>query len=370
MIKKSNKKILIVQRVLTPYRYDLLNQLSPYFHSIRIISSNGESAGAAITADIKGHAENVKVDWLKSLKLSYRGESRSWCFFIYPQSMLRVFGADVLLLEGTTNLINNMYLICLARLLRKKIIWWDAGYSPMVRSARRKKIDKLVSIFVALTHQQIAYSSKAKRYMEEYMSAHNCSVILNTISTKYFHEIRDEVCNSVEAYQIDASNIKLLYVGAIEKRKKVLELIELVKVLNSDIRRYSLTIIGDGDYLSTCKKFVYDNDINTVSFTGRITDNEALKPYYFSSDILVMPGDGGLAIAQALLFGLPCVCTASDGTEHDYIDNERYVLNSFDELESFLVGFMEWYDRKTVSTAIDRLQDTVFVTSLVDVLSK
>ncbi len=368
IIDKNNQKLLIVQRVLTPYRYELLEKLSPYFKSITILSSNGEKSGAAKSVNISSHSDNVIVKWLSSIKLSYSGESRSCSFFIYPQSVFKLKEMDILLLEGTTNLINNIYLILIAQLLRKKVVWWDAGYSPPVRSLRRKNIDRFVSMFIRLTDKQIAYSSTAQKYMQKYMGANNCSLVLNTISTTYFSQIKQEVIDSIQAHQFDVKKIKLLYVGAIEKRKKVLELIALVNDLNNTTQEYSLTIIGDGDYLETCKGFVESNKIDKVKFAGRIYNKEDLKPYYFNSDLFVMPGDGGLAIAQSLLFGLPCVCTAADGTELDYIDDKQYILNSFSELEFFLKNFSKKYNRSSVLDAIERLQDKYFILSMVKAL--
>ena len=307
---------------------------------------------------------------MHSLKFAYKGESRSWSFFLYPQSIFSLFDSDIVLLEGTTNLINNSYLIIAARVLGKKIIWWDAGYSPQERTKRRKVIDCVVSAFICMTHKQISYSTKAQRYMEQYMGAKHCVTILNTISTAYFKAAKQEIIASIGTHQLDEYNIKLLCVGSVEERKKILELIILIKKLNQVGEVFSLTVIGDGNYLETCKKYVCENGLKYINFTGSIVNKEKLKTYYFSSDLLVMPGDGGLAIAQSLLFGLPAVCVVSDGTEEDYIDNKSYILEDFDELEEFLLSFTNNYDRKSVLNAMERLQDTHFISSMVKLLTE
>ena len=111
LVIKKKCNLLIVQRVITEYRYELLDKLSPYFESIKIISSYGEGAGAAKASSISSQYPNVSISWLRAIRFPYKGESRSWSFFIYPQSVFHVLNADVILLEGTTNLINNMYLV-------------------------------------------------------------------------------------------------------------------------------------------------------------------------------------------------------------------------------------------------------------------
>ncbi len=361
----KNKRLLIYQRVITPYRYELLEKLSAYFKTITIISSYGEKTGATKPQEYIDRHNNVRIKWVKSINLPYSGESRSWSFFLYPQSVIQLLGEDIVLVEGVSNLANNIYLVPLAKLFRKKVIWWDAGYSPKVRSLRRQKIDAFASHLINMTDRQIAYSSYAKGYMEQYMRASNCSLVLNTISTTYFENIYDEVVSSVKEHKIINTKIKLLYVGAIEKRKRVDDLILLIHRLNENEKTFHLTIIGDGDELETCKNLAKNLSMTNIEFAGRQYDKDKLKHCYFSSDLFVMPGDGGLAIAQSLLFGLPAVCVASDRTEEDYIDDKRYILNEFGELEVFLQTFHEYYDRHSVLTSIDRLQDKKFIDAFV-----
>ena len=203
--------------------------------------------------------------------------------------------------------------------------------------------------------------------MIEHISAQNCSTVLNTIFTTYLENAREEIINSIGKHELDKSNIKLLYVGAVEERKKILELIELLQKIPTKARHYHLTIIGDGDHLAACKLFVKSNNINNITFAGRIYELNELKPYYLTADLFVMPGDGGLAIAQSLLFGLPAICIATDGTdgtERDYIDDKNYILNDFDKLPRFLENFPQHYDRKTVLPAFDRLLDNKFISAI------
>ena len=218
--RSKARNLLIVQRVITPYRYELLEKLSPYFKSINIISSYGERSGAAKPADIDSGGGNVSIIWLRSIRLKIGGDIRKTITYFYPQSILYLLSADIILIEGTTNIVNNFYLVPIARILGKEIVWWDAGYSLDVRTSRRKKIDFFVSKFISMTDKQIAYSAKAKSYMEKFMKANNCELVLNTISTTYFHSINHEIVRSVRLHRLNRDKIKLLYVGAVEERNK------------------------------------------------------------------------------------------------------------------------------------------------------
>ncbi len=132
-------------------------------------------------------------------------------------------------MEGTTNILNNIYIIPFAKLLGKKMIWWDAGYSIEPRSLRRKVIDFFLSPFVRLTNAQMSYSSLANNYMKHFMGAKNAFVNLNTINTNSFKKIKSEIFKNNETYNFNRQNIRLLYVGVVEKRKKIKELIEIVQ---------------------------------------------------------------------------------------------------------------------------------------------
>ena len=215
----DQRKILIVQRVITPYRLELLKELCGHFKEVVIVTSRGEKTGALKRARAENVSEeNLKIKQLKSLRLSYTGESRSTSLFLYPQIVFLLPKYDILLLEGTTNLLNNLLIIPFGRILGKTIIWWDAGYSPEKRTKKRKIIDFFVRPLVRMTDIQMAYSTKGDAYMRNHMGARNSFTNLNTINTTYFEQIKSEVNKSILNYKFEGGQIKLLYVGVIEKR--------------------------------------------------------------------------------------------------------------------------------------------------------
>ena len=335
------KNILIVQRVITSYRLDLLKELCNYFDKVGVVTSQGEESGTlkkANTDKAINEYNNLQVHELNAFKIKYKGDTRSTSLFFYPKVISLINKYDVLLLEGTTNIINNSYIIPIARMLGKKVIWWDSGYSEEIRTTKRKVIDFCIKPFIKMTHIQMAYSSKGKEYIEKYMGGENVFLNLNTINTKYFETIKGEVANSIKNYKFDDKHLKLLYVGVVEKRKKIEELIQIVQRLNAENlnKKYNLTIIGGGEQLEELKsKYLNSN----IIFHGPIYDQETLKTFYFNSDLFVLPGDGGLAILQSLLYGLPVLCLkGADGTERDYLPDESFLKNDLNEIYEFLRG--------------------------------
>ncbi|NER18908.1 glycosyltransferase [Spongiivirga citrea] len=364
------KKILIVQRVITPYRLELFAELCHRFKEVGIITSKGEATGALRLAPYKKYLEkhnNLRIYKLKSLKIPYTGESRSTSFFFYPQVIFKALKYDILLLEGVTNLINNFYLVPISRIFNKKIIWWDPGYSRLVRSKRRKLIDAILKPFVRLSHIQMSYSSTGEKYLKNYMGAKNCFTNLNTINTNYFKPIQNEINKNIDVYSFDKELINLLYVGVVEKRKKIEELIIHVNNLNKefDSDRFFLNVIGGGNQLDFLKK-KYSS--KSIKFQGPIYDKSKLKNYYFKSDLFVLPGDGGLAILQSLLYGLPVLCIeGADGTELDYIDNKDYILSSTEEIFDRLKSISS-VDKTPYKNYLNKVSSELWIENLVSQL--
>lgn len=366
----KSKKVLIVQRVITSYRLELLKGLCEHFSEVGIVTSSGEKNGTLKKASYNlDDYENLNIHELKSFKIHYTGESRSTSIFFYPGVIKLIKLYDFLIIEGTTNVINNIYIIPIAKVMKKHIIWWDSGYSPAIRTLRRKIIDALIKPLVLMTNKQMAYSSKGEAYLKSHMGAKNSFSNLNTIDTDYFEKIRGEVNTSILEYCFDSSSIKLLYVGVVEKRKKIEELIMCVNNLNSNITdcSYTLDIVGGGNQLEELKSQYQSSDI---SFYGPIYDKERLKQFYFQSDLFVLPGDGGLAILQSLLYGLPVLCLyGADGTEEDYIHDKEFLLKHTEDIYTFLKEVKN-IDRTTYLDYVDKVSSRFWIKKLLIALTK
>jgi glycosyltransferase involved in cell wall biosynthesis len=358
-------KLLVIQRVITSYRYQLLCELLEYYE-ITILSSQGEKSGALKRYNPPKEAR-IEIKILNSLRINYSGESRSTSLFFYPQVIFYLKKYDFLLLEGTTNLLNNLFIIPIGRILGKKIIWWDAGYSLNARSRKRKIIDNVVKPLITLTKYQLAYSNLAKDYMISHMGAKNCTALINTISTTIYEKKKDLILKRIQEYKPTPSLVKLLYVGAIEERKKLQNLIDIVVRLNAESQnQYTLKVIGGGNYLEAIKRKVGQN--KDIIILGPIYDFDELSVHYFNADLFVMPGDGGLGIVQALLFGLPAICTVADGTEHDYLE-QNCIFNSLEELTEYLRAF-KYPNKLMISDKWPKLYSSTWINGFINMLNR
>jgi glycosyltransferase involved in cell wall biosynthesis len=78
-----------------------------------------------------------------------------------------------------------------------------------------------------------------------------------------------------------------------------------------------LVIVGDGparrEFESLAER-IYPQ----TEFKGAIHGSD-LEPYFMQADLFVLPGTGGLAVQQAMAYGLPVIAAQGDGTQADLV---------------------------------------------------
>jgi phosphatidylinositol alpha-1,6-mannosyltransferase len=109
----------------------------------------------------------------------------------------------------------------------------------------------------------------------------------------------------------------ILSVGALEPRKKVDQLIEAYKIARKDVPGLRLAIIGDGPDRGRLEA-LFGGD-SGITFAGSILDG--VGRWFQVADLFVLPSEGGLAINQAMAYGVPVIATSADGTELDLVKN-------------------------------------------------
>ena len=106
----------------------------------------------------------------------------------------------------------------------------------------------------------------------------------------------------------------LLFVGRLQARKRVDSLLRACAEMESQPR---LLLVGDGperESLEILAKEVYPS----AEFVGAKHGAE-LKPYFEQADLFVLPGTGGLAVQEAMSYGLPVIVAKGDGTQDDLV---------------------------------------------------
>jgi glycosyltransferase involved in cell wall biosynthesis len=108
----------------------------------------------------------------------------------------------------------------------------------------------------------------------------------------------------------------VLFVGRLQERKRVDLLLQACARLPVALQP-RLCIVGDGPArpgLETLARSVYP----AAEFTGA-KHGPDLEPFYTTADLFVLPGTGGLAVQQAMSYGLPVIVAEADGTRQDLV---------------------------------------------------
>jgi glycosyltransferase involved in cell wall biosynthesis len=107
----------------------------------------------------------------------------------------------------------------------------------------------------------------------------------------------------------EGSTLLLLYVGNCVATRAIPLVFDAL--IQSGLRDYKFTVIGDGPALKDWKQMAVDLGISDmIEFTGKVP-YEKLPSYYESADALVFPAlrdSGGSALLEAMSRNLPVIC--------------------------------------------------------------
>lgn len=120
----------------------------------------------------------------------------------------------------------------------------------------------------------------------------------------------------------------VLFVGRLQARKRVDALLRACARLPEALRP-RVVVVGDGPARAEFEAAARAH--YPAEFVGAKHD-AGLEPYYRAADLFVLPGTGGLAVQQAMRYGLPVIVAEADGTQSDLVRPENgWVLPPNDE---------------------------------------
>ncbi len=114
----------------------------------------------------------------------------------------------------------------------------------------------------------------------------------------------------------------LLYVGQFIPRKRLIDILEAAKILKGKID-FEILFVGEGKEKDNLIKFVSENRLSNVSFTGFKNQTE-LPEIYSAASIFVLPSEydpSPKAMQEALNFELPIIVSDGVKTAPDLILN-------------------------------------------------
>ena len=159
-------------------------------------------------------------------------------------------------------------------------------------------------------HRSVAVSEPARAFVNRYFPTFPMRVIPNGIDMGVYkpglapiRHLRDD-------------RVNILFVGRLEKRKGLGDLLRAYRFIQSRVPRTRLIIVGDGPLRGGIESYITRYRVPNVIMAGYVP--ETVKPRYYSSgDIFCAPATGaesfGIVLLEALASGLPVVATEVPG---------------------------------------------------------
>ena len=159
-------------------------------------------------------------------------------------------------------------------------------------------------------HRGIAVSEPARMFFNRYFPDFPVRVIPNGIDVNVFkpglspiRHLRDE-------------NVNILFVGRLEKRKGLGDLLRGYEFMRERVPQSRLIIVGEGPLRGKVESYISRHRLANVVMAGYVPDS--VKPrYYNSADIFCAPATGaesfGIVLLEAMASALPVVATEVPG---------------------------------------------------------
>jgi len=159
-------------------------------------------------------------------------------------------------------------------------------------------------------HRTIAVSRPARDFLRQYFPTANPDIIPNGVDTETFRPDHTAIRHLRDGL------LNVLFVGRLEKRKGLRDLVLGFRELQERVGGVRLVIVGDGPLRSTVESLVALHRIENVVMAGYVPA-EVLPRYYASADIACFPATGGesfgVVILEAMASRLPVVASEVPG---------------------------------------------------------
>ena len=323
-------KIALIQQICTAYRARFFEKLSKRFaqKGLRLTVFFGKPQRGLTYSGIipEPKLSEFGFDYKVLPKIAYEGKlptspfhfKRSLIFF--PTLIFEIAKGkyDIIISSSVGDMLNLLPLFVVNKLLLRKgfIVWCGGNLKDNAPKPNDSIVKKTAYVFARFIFKHydacIAYGPATKRF-HTYLGADPSRIFiaLNTVDTLYFEEVlktrKNEVDHLRRKLGVEGKEC-ILYVGVLEKRKKLDNLILAFKELRKSMNDATLLIIGDGPRREFLQELCVKERVEDVYFLGKVGYGD-IPLFYGLCDVFVLPSQGGIAVAEAMACGKPVIIT-------------------------------------------------------------
>jgi phosphatidylinositol alpha-mannosyltransferase len=178
-----------------------------------------------------------------------------------------------------------------------------AGFSPSYELGSR-----VMGGYAARLHGRIAVSAAARHFIDRFFPG-DYKVIPNGVDVPRFAG-----AVPIARWQDGVPNV--LFVGRLEPRKGVLDLLKAHRILRKTGSGNRLLIVGSGPQEREARRYVATRGLQEVEFLGRVSDAEKAQ-LFRTVDVYASPATGGesfgIVLLEAMAAGAPIVASDIHG---------------------------------------------------------
>ncbi len=205
---------------------------------------------------------------------------------------------------------------------QRPVLGWGLGAPALTGPLQALRFWERRS-FLGVLDGVIAYSQRgAEEYLAAGLPAERVFVAHNAVARRPSEPPPDRPAGF-------ADRPVVLFVGRLQARKRIDLLLSACAGLPTALQP-RLVIVGDGPDRAQMEAQAQEIYPST-EFPGARHGAE-LAAYFAQADLFVLPGTGGLAVQQALTYGLPVIVARGDGTQDDLVRSENGWLIQPDDL--------------------------------------
>lgn len=300
-------RLAIQQRVLPAYR-------AAFFDALAVRCQDGLSVFAGLPqADesiaITSRLDSAKYVPARNLHIGRTDRSYYTCWQRNMPTWLENWQPDVLIVEANPRYLSTLRAVQWMHARKRPVLGWGLG-APKAASQRQGLFAAARRSFYRMFDGMIAYSRRgASDYAALGIPSSRIYVAPNAVS----YRPQGKTPSRPDFFAVQPV---VLYVGRLQARKRLDNLLYACSTLPQPLQP-RLIIVGDGPSQKELHH-LRDRIYPQAEFPGDVRGQE-LASFFTQADLFVLPGTGGLAVQQAMGYGLPVIAAEGDGSLDDLV---------------------------------------------------
>lgn len=259
--------------------------------------------------------------------------------FEYISDMPEVEGYDSIIIMQNLRVL-NLYFLPL-KIKKSKLVMWGIGTSSSKGLGSESSLSIMLRNFITLFYSKLALYSSVPINNYWSINKKKITVVGNSIVNEY--------AENTSHYEKEY----FLFIGSLNKRKGLNELLESFRVALVQDPTLQLKIVGDGPEKENLKNKVTKLKIeDNVEFLGAIYSDVEKTQIFKKAYCVISPLQAGLSVVESFSYGVPFVTSATaitGGESQSIINKENGILfDNISQLSDIILSFVDGHCRSSI----------------------